>query len=164
MFSLLCPEAQSSLVTAEQVSRFRDLGDPSVVVVEVAKAFESQLETSFLEPFCDFLVKKRIQYYGVESRPPLLKGWRLNDRWMLVDVATLLDSGLPEVEEFAASRGFSIAALIAPIREVAKEGGKAKHRNAFPLDGAKRLKEKWVRGVPFGKNIFAPLVKLDALL
>ena len=164
VFSLLCREAQSSLVTAEQLSRFRDLGDPSVVVIEVAKAFESQLETSFLERFCVFLVKRRIQYYGVDSRPPLLKGWRLNDRWMLVDIATLLDSGLPEVAEFAASRGVNLAGLIPIIRDVAKEGGKAKHRNSFSALGAKYLKDKWLRGEPFGNNIFAPLVRVDALL
>lgn len=42
-YSLLCPAAQTSLIAAEQLSSFRDLGDPSLVIVAVAKAFESQL-------------------------------------------------------------------------------------------------------------------------
>ena len=164
VYSLLCPEAQSSLVTAEQLSRVRDLADPSHVVVAVAKAFEAQLMTGFLKPFCRFLVTKGLSYYPVDSRRQLLRGGRLNDSCKLFDIAGVLDSGLPEVGEFAKSRGVDLASLAPAVREVSEEGGKAKHRNTFSADCAKRLKEKWLRGAPFGDNIFAPPVKVDAPL
>jgi hypothetical protein len=53
--------------------------------------------------------------------------------------------------------------LAPAVREVSEESGNAKHRNAFSTDGAKRLKEKWLRAAPLGINIFAALVKVDAV-
>ena len=70
---------------------------------------------------------------------------------------------MPEVREFAKSRCVDLASLAPAVREVSEESGNAKHRNAFSTDGAKRLKEKWLRAAPLGINIFAALVKVDAV-
>jgi hypothetical protein len=158
-YSLLCPEAQACLVTAEQLSQFRELADPSVVVVAIAKAFESQLEMTFLRPLCEYLQKKGFSRYptAAEPRRSLLIGGRINRKLMLGDIARLLESGEQELEQFASTRGIGLATLVKTIREVAEKAGEAKHTNAFSLFAAKRLKDRWLKGEPFGNSIFMSL-------
>lgn len=165
-FSLLCPGAQNTLIAAEQLSRYRELTDPSVVVVELRKAFELQLKDYFLKLLLNFLrrEKNRRNYpedAAVSHR--LMNGGHLNDRIMLGKIAELLESGRPEVEEFAQKQHVNLRELAETVREVSKQGGDGAHRAGFNRDEAQRLKEQWLRGAPFGAGIFSALVaRMDA--
>jgi hypothetical protein len=161
-FSLLCTEAQTTLIAAEQLSRYRELTDPSAVVVELRKAFELQLKAYFLKPLCSFLRQEKNRYNypaDVASSHRLMHGGRLNDGIMLGKIADLLERrGQPEVEEFAHKQHVNLRELVDTIEEVSAQGGEGAHRVGFAREGAHRLKEQWLRGAPFGTGIFSKLV------
>ncbi len=162
-YTLLCPAAQTSLITAEQLSSFRDLGDPSLAIVAMAKAFESQLGASFLDPFCAFLRDLGFSWYPAQAEPrrSLLIRGRRNEKLMLGDIASVLSYGSPEVAAFAKGRGFDLPAVIKAIRTVTEHGGDAKHKHAFSTVLARQIKERWLRGEVFGQGVFSPLMVID---
>ncbi|MGD0870234.1 MAG: hypothetical protein ABSB88_11825 [Bryobacteraceae bacterium] len=160
-FSLLCTEAQTTLIAAEQLSRYRELTDPSLVVVELRKAFELQLKACFLKPLCNFLHREKDRWnYPADAavRQRLMDRGRLNDEIMLGKIAELLESPQPEVEEFAQRQHVNLRELVDTMRKVSAQGGDGAHRAAFTEDRAQRLKEQWLRGAPFGAGIFSGLV------
>jgi hypothetical protein len=67
----------------------------------------------------------------------------------------LLDSGRPEVDEFAQRQHVNLKGLVDTVREVSERGGDGAHRAEFTGDVAHRLKEQWLRGGPFGSGIFS---------
>jgi hypothetical protein len=162
-FSLLSPEAQTPLIAAEQLSRYQELTDPGLVVVALRKAFELQLKAYFLKPLCNFLKReKNLLNYPPDAavgRRLMCRG-RLNGGIMLGRIAELLKNGPPEVEEFAQRLHVKLPELVNMIEEVSEQGGDAAHRAGFSKDGAQRLKERWLRGAPFGAGIFSALVAM----
>jgi hypothetical protein len=159
-YTKLHPQAQESVVAAEQIFLANDFASQDLVVFCLARAFEIQLKKVFLRKLVRHLLKANIRDYpDATTKGRLLENGREQRDLMLGMIQKNLGIEHPELLRFCNAHGISVARLRTSFESVLRPRNLATHEPDFSSWRIREIHDEWL-GVGAGDGgIFASVVE-----
>lgn len=160
VYPLLCAEARSSLIAAEQICEYPEYRAPGDVVHKLATAFELQIKRVVLECFALYLRGRGVAMFPateLEGAPAILDG-EVNRRATLGSISLAFRQASIDRENFCLEYGLELDPLRSSMAEVSPVRNRATHEVQMSPAEASEWRERWLGVEPRDGGIFGHVV------